>query len=115
LERLSERVAPTEVRVGIDRWGRPMLGPQHTDEAGWRVRLMAAFGTTSPAFIEGEIERLIRALMALRDDMDIETKANGAIAAVSGIRQPGADPRSAPSAARPGGSGRAHECGVRRQ
>jgi hypothetical protein len=80
----AKRPAP-EVRIGQDAHGRPILGLPHTDEAGWQAQLKAAFGSTSGAFVDAEILRLLAALHATRDDLPLETKVNAALAVIAGI------------------------------
>ncbi len=74
-----------EVRIGQDGHGQPVLGLPHTDEVGWQVQLKAAFGTTSGAFVDAEISRLLAALRATRDDLPLETKVNAALAVIAGV------------------------------
>jgi hypothetical protein len=80
----AKQPAP-EVRIGQDAHGHPVLGLPHTDEAGWQVQMKAAFGTTSGAFVDAEILRLLAALRATRDDLPLETKVNAALAVIAGI------------------------------
>ena len=75
----------TELRLGQDIHGRPVLGLPHTDQAGWQAQIKAAFGTVSGAFVDAEISRLLTALRASRDDLPLETKINAALAVIEGI------------------------------
>jgi hypothetical protein len=74
-----------EVRIGQDAHGHPVLGLPHTDEVGWQAQMKAAFGTTSGAFVDAEILRLLAALRATRDDLPLETKVNATLAVIAGV------------------------------
>ena|GEM_PF-410002 len=88
-KQVGTKMPAPEVRIGQDAHGHPVLGLPHTDEAGWQVQMKAAFGTTSGAFVDAEILRLVAALQATRDDLPLETKINAALAVIAGV-----DPRN---------------------
>ncbi len=84
-KQVAAKMPAPEVRIGQDAHGHPVLGLPHTDEAGWQAQMKAAFGTTSGAFVDAEILRLLTALRATRDDLPLETKVNAALAVIAGI------------------------------
>lgn len=54
---VAAKPSPVEVRVGQDAQCRSILGPPHTDEAGWLPQMRASFGTPSGAFVEAGFGR----------------------------------------------------------
>ncbi|MBQ0824263.1 hypothetical protein KBI52_29115 [Microvirga sp. HBU67558] len=62
------------------------LGPGHSDLKGFTDRFVDAFGTTSQAFAETEINRLMRGLGAHWTKPPTDQEINAALAVVDGIR-----------------------------
>jgi hypothetical protein len=61
-----------------------LQGPKHTDIDGWRAQFMAAFGTSSAAVVNVEVERIANALR--RDGKINPDELDAVIAIVSGQR-----------------------------
>ena len=61
------------------------ISPTHSDDAGWQTRLKDALGTSSPAFVDIELARL---LSAFRDGAGvIDARAvNAALAVIDGLK-----------------------------
>ncbi len=84
-KQVAAKMPAPEVRIGQDAQGQPVLGLPHMDEAGWQAQMKAAFGTTSGAFVDAEVLRLLAALRTMRDDLPLETKVNAALAVIAGV------------------------------
>jgi hypothetical protein len=76
-------------RVAIDiqqpENAAPIVSPTHSDGEGWWARLDDALGTTSPAFVDTELARL---LTVFRDRAGIiDARAiNAALAVIDGLK-----------------------------
>jgi hypothetical protein len=84
-KQVGTKMPAPEVRIGQDAHGHPVWGCPIPMRRAGRLQMKAAFGTTSGAFVDAEILRLLAALRATRDDLPLETKVNAALAVIAGV------------------------------
>jgi hypothetical protein len=84
-----ERTAARRARIAVlaegDN-GALRISPPHSDDAGFAVRLLDAFGTKSPAFANRAMERLGTVMRPEGTALPNQTEFNAALAAIDGIR-----------------------------
>jgi hypothetical protein len=73
------------INIKQPKTGPTEISPTHSDGAGWQTRLTDALGTSSPAFVDVELARL---MTAFRDKAGvIDAKAvNAALAVIDGLK-----------------------------
>jgi hypothetical protein len=84
----QERTAARRARIAVlaeAEKGALRISPPHSDDAGFAIRLLDAFGTESPAFANRAMVRL-GAIMRHKGSDPTQTELNAALAAVDGIR-----------------------------
>jgi hypothetical protein len=62
-----------------------MLSPTHSDVAGWQTRLRDALGSSSDAFVDIEIARLVTAFRNSAGEIDARA-VNAALAVIDGLK-----------------------------
>src|SRR5215204_3505049 len=88
VNRLSAKAKAPQVSMTAERTGNRIattVAPPHADHTGWRSRLLEAFGTTSPAFADTEVNRLLHAMIP-EGGVPSEAELNAAVAVVHGTR-----------------------------
>src|SRR5215212_1314626 len=86
VNRLSARTKAPQVSMEAEQAGRRIkttLAAPHADHDGWRTRLLDAFGTTSLAFADMEVNRLLNAMIP-EGGAPSEAELNAAVAVVHG-------------------------------
>src|SRR5690349_7749383 len=88
INRLSARPKAPQVAMTAERAGnriKTTLAAPHADHDGWRAHLLDAFGTTSSAFADTEVNRLLTTMIP-EGSVPSEAEMNAAIAVVHDTR-----------------------------
>jgi hypothetical protein len=84
-ERKAARRARIAVLAESDN-GALRISPPHSDDAGFAIRLLDAFGTQSSAFTNRAMGRLGAVMRHKGSALPTQTEFNAALAAIDGIR-----------------------------
>jgi uncharacterized protein (DUF4415 family) len=81
------RERPPRVAVNIRQLenAAAAISPTHSDGPGWQTRLKDALGTSSPAFADGEVLRLLNVFRDRAGNID-EAAVNAALSVVDGLK-----------------------------
>jgi hypothetical protein len=82
-ERYLKRRHRVESKVRKDENGHVRVEQPHSDQNGWTIQQLNAFGTTSPGFLNSEVMRLINAVCPgeVREE-----RVNAALAVLDGVQ-----------------------------
>ena len=82
---MTQRSARIAINIKQPKNGPVETSPTHSDGAGWYTRLKDALGTSSPAFVDIELARLMTVFRDRAGVIDARA-VNGALAMIDGLK-----------------------------
>jgi hypothetical protein len=84
-ERNAKRPPRVAIKIQQPESAPTEISPTHSDGTGWQTRLMDALGTSSPAFVDIELARLMTVFRDREGVIDARA-VNGALAIIDGLK-----------------------------